>query len=1000
MIKQLRFLFLLTLLPFFFLSAQIADGKELITNNSFDDGLTNWNLYVNQACVASYNIDTTGQLVGKNSAHIRVDQLSGSIKRDYHIQFYQNIADTNGVRPGYKYYLQYKVKVSKAIDDFTVKVHMAHDPWLALEPSNGYLGRSLDANTLVDVQDILEFTDTDGKVKLSFDVGLISDAGVDIWIDEVHLIEVKKEEIPEDDRENDLPAGTELLTNRYFDEGLTNWELYSLDSTRADYELDTNSVITGKNSVHVTVHNPYKEIPSGKIQLNQHNIPGGIIEGQYYFVSFNLKANKDINKCFWTIYDEPDYNNFYNWDWVKAKANEVTHFSYRFQAEETDNSVYFAIDFAALRNDDTELWLDDFHLIAVDDPITEYPLPREGIELLKNNYFYDGLNNWTTVANEDTAVISLSTNYILEGKNSLYIKVNKTSADNPRQIRIYQDNLLDSVKIGREYYIQFMAKASKAVSGLYWSVNQQNAPNGTLYSKEISLPQDEIVFITDTIKAFSSNEKVSWSFDFGTISQENVDIWIDAVHLMELGEVPETIFPPETTWNPTPPQTLEKPEYLQTVRDPQHGVDYTCISDPEAFDVPSGSSVLLSNYPKIQAWNADMSLISLTFGTYLLDGENYSIYKKSNYYLYERRWSNIDPDIAYFCDGSAFKKINVMTDQITTLHTFEGYKATLGPWEGSISADDKYVVITNESGGVPVEASLYNIETDKVISTKSFSGDIDWITITPSGNYIVVNDRGNNNIDVYDLNFTYLRTIGIGSQHGDFGVDSEGNEVWVQVIPLSMSRLSDGKYTRLLEPNIGGHISGRGFNNPGWALVSTDINSDEFNYSTQLFEIKLDGSGIIRHFGYARSSCTTYENYPMGSVSRDGKRVIFNSDWLYGTGSGGDAVAFISEYKERTTDIDEKGDKIGSATNFTLSQNYPNPFNPRTTIDFTLRKEGMTKLIVYNVLGQEVKVLINEKMRVGSYSVPFDGSHLSSGIYFYKLESNNQIEIKKMLLVK
>ncbi len=799
--------------------------------------------------------------------------------------------------------------------------------------------------------------------------------------------------------QEDLPRGQELLKNNYFDDGLNNWELFSLDSTRAEYELDTNSVITGKNSVHITVHNPYKDYPSGRIQLNQHNIPGGLINGNYYYISFNLKVNRDIEQGFWTIYKEPDYQDYITWDWIKASGGVVSHFSYQFQAKETNESIYFAIDLASFKNDNIELWIDDIHFIAVSDPIIEPRLPDGAIELLSNNYFDDGLDSWELIANNSDASYNLDTDDILESENSVHVKVNNTSESDAQQIRLYQEDLLDSVKTGSEYHIQFYAKANKSISNLYWTVSQQDAPQNILFTKSFSLEANEVTFIADTIVSFNSNEKVAWSFDLGAISQDSLDIWFDAVHLMELGEVQEPIFPPATTWNPKPPENLEKPKYLQSIQDPQHGVYYTRISDPAVFGISSGSTQLLSNYPKIQAWNADMSLISLVFGTYLLNGRNYGIYKKTSTALYERRWSNVDPKIAYFCEGNKFGKINVETEQITILHTFAGYKATIGPWEGSISADDKYVVITNESGGVPVEASLYDIKANSVISSKSFSGDIDWITITPSGNYIVVNDRGNENMDVYDLNFNYLRTVGIGSQHGDFGVDSEGNEVWIQVIPLSMARLSDGKYTRLLQPNIGGHISGRGFNNPGWALVSTDING-EFNYTTQLFEIKLDGSGTIRHFGYARTSCTTYDNYPMGSVSRNGKRVIFNSDWKYGTGSGGNALAYISEYKESTTDIEESNGFGFSNISFELSQNYPNPFNPTTTINYRLNKDGMTKLIVYNVLGKQVKVLINEHMRAGSYSTPFDGSNLSSGVYFYKLESNNRILIKKMLHLK
>ncbi len=795
--------------------------------------------------------------------------------------------------------------------------------------------------------------------------------------------------------QEDLPRGQELLTNNYFDEGLTNWELFSLDSTRAEYNLDTNSVITGKNCVHITVHNPYGDYPSGRINLSQHNIPGGIINGNYYYISFNLKVNRDIDQGFWTIYKEPSYLDYVTWDWIKASGGEVSHFSYQFQAKETNENVYFSIDLASFKNDNIELWIDDIHFIAVSDPIIEPRLPAGGIELLSNNYFDDGLNNWELIADNNDASVNLDTDDILESENSVHIKVNKTTADNPQQIRLYQKDLLDSVKAGSKYHIQFFAKANKSISNLFWTVSQQDDPQNILFTKSFSLDANEATFITDTIVSFSSNEKAAWSFDLGAISQDSVDIWFDAVHLMELGEVQETIFPPETTWNPSPPVTLEKPRYLQTVRDPQHGVVYTCISDPVAFGVPSGNTQLLSNYPKIQAWNADMSLISLSFGMFILDGKDYSIYKYFSSGLSERRWSNVDPKIAYFCTGNQFKKINIETEEITTLHTFEGYKTTIGPWEGNISADDKYVVITNESGSIAVEASLYDIELDSVISTKSFSSDIDWVTITPSGNYIVLNDRDIHETRVYDLDFNYLRTVGVSSEHGDFCVDAEGNEVWVQTIPLAMARLSDGKYTRLLEPNIEGHISGRGFRNPGWAFVSTGIDDNE----TQLFEIKLDSSGIIRHFGYARSSCTTYDNYPMGSVSPDGKRAIFNSDWDYG-GSGGNAVAFVSEYKGPATAIEESQDLNISTRNFILSQNYPNPFNPKTVINFRIPAAGMTKLAVYNVLGQCVRVLVDENMPAGFYSMPFDGSGLSSGIYFYRLESAGNVKIKKMMLLK
>lgn len=85
---------------------------------------------------------------------------------------------------------------------------------------------------------------------------------------------------------------------------------------------------------------------------------------------------------------------------------------------------------------------------------------------------------------------------------------------------------------------------------------------------------------------------------------------------------------------------------------------------------------------------------------------------------------------------------------------------------------------------------------------------------------------------------------------------------------------------------------------------------------------------------------------------------------------------------------------------FILKQNYPNPFNPTTTISYSLLSAAKIKLNVYNILGQEVKILENEFKHAGNYSINFNTSHLPSGIYFYKLEAGQFSRIKKMILMK
>jgi hypothetical protein len=85
---------------------------------------------------------------------------------------------------------------------------------------------------------------------------------------------------------------------------------------------------------------------------------------------------------------------------------------------------------------------------------------------------------------------------------------------------------------------------------------------------------------------------------------------------------------------------------------------------------------------------------------------------------------------------------------------------------------------------------------------------------------------------------------------------------------------------------------------------------------------------------------------------------------------------------------------------YKLCQNYPNPFNPNTIIRFKIKDSKFVTLKIYNILGKEVATLVNEKQSPGTYEVTFDGSSLSSGIYFYKLETENFSDIKRMVLIK
>ena len=83
-----------------------------------------------------------------------------------------------------------------------------------------------------------------------------------------------------------------------------------------------------------------------------------------------------------------------------------------------------------------------------------------------------------------------------------------------------------------------------------------------------------------------------------------------------------------------------------------------------------------------------------------------------------------------------------------------------------------------------------------------------------------------------------------------------------------------------------------------------------------------------------------------------------------------------------------------------MEQNYPNPFNPSTKISFSLATRSDVKLDVYNMLGEKVATLVNCELVAGRHSYDYDASHLSSGVYIYKLQADKFSIVKKMMLLK
>jgi len=99
-----------------------------------------------------------------------------------------------------------------------------------------------------------------------------------------------------------------------------------------------------------------------------------------------------------------------------------------------------------------------------------------------------------------------------------------------------------------------------------------------------------------------------------------------------------------------------------------------------------------------------------------------------------------------------------------------------------------------------------------------------------------------------------------------------------------------------------------------------------------------------------------------------------------------------------------EGDKLTNSNNipkeFNLKQNYPNPFNPVTNIKYDIPKNEFVIIKIYDLLGREIKILVNEFKNAGSYIISFNGSELASGIYFYRIQAGSFVQVKRMVLIK
>ncbi len=364
---------------------------------------------------------------------------------------------------------------------------------------------------------------------------------------------------------------------------------------------------------------------------------------------------------------------------------------------------------------------------------------------------------------------------------------------------------------------------------------------------------------------------------------------------------------------PDKPALPEKPDYLAVVDVPSLGTQIKRISDyalfnSEVVEFKNNDDTMLGHkYSRGQVWNSNQSLLMLHGGwrwVVLLDAITHEYFRTILQAGATRVWANTDPNSIYTVDVGdpdhrRFCRVDVRTDVKTVLLTMP-VDVSIGAGEGTISNDDKKIVLTSNDGGftrihaIDIGTSSATIATE-FTTARSFS-DFDWASVSPLGNYIVVGyNQGDKRIDLYTWDGVFIRRI-THLQHGDLGLDLNGHECWFTVGHMAEPdgtavlkfRLSDNQLTVLFgaggefpntsgQPVLDGHLSASStISGSGLVHISAFFSSGGPHV---VFAVRTDGSRKIAWYGFHNSNAANYYDQPHFNVSPDGQMGIFKSNW-------------------------------------------------------------------------------------------------------------------------
>ena len=373
------------------------------------------------------------------------------------------------------------------------------------------------------------------------------------------------------------------------------------------------------------------------------------------------------------------------------------------------------------------------------------------------------------------------------------------------------------------------------------------------------------------------------------------------------------------------PPALAEPAARIPFRDPVFGTCLVRVTDRAADIAPDDPSAGLKNeYSRVQSFNAGESLIlvrGLAATWYLYDAATLQPRGLLPFAgTVDPRWDAADPDVLYYSESTLLNAYDVRSHETALVHDFaadfpgQSLAAVWTRYEGSPSRDGRFwgLMAVNQDWR-PAAFLVYDMQAGQVIATRDLRGlsdvkrEIDWVTISPLGNYFMASfddpcaAPGSGTaaapcgLMAYDRGLQNGRSLLRIAGHADLALDAQGREVFVyqdvDTDQIAMVDLASGAVTPLWpidfsHTSLGLHFSGRALNRPGWALISTH-DGDAASHAwmdDQVFVVELKPGGRVLRLAHTHSLVDEAQEHdywaePHATANRDMTRVLFTTNW-------------------------------------------------------------------------------------------------------------------------